>query len=768
MTAAPERRVMNKMKQAVRIAAVLAAAGMLAGLTACTGKPGEVPAPAEEISAAPTLIMGDAQHTEPAAIEGMTPVGTKGFVGFSIDTATGDFAVEDLRNGHIWYSTPPDAEEDTVAVGAAKFELRSQLVISIIREGETTTKSRNSANGCKEPGDITVETRENGAVVTYRFSKEGITIPVVYTLMEDGFTAEIRTEDIVETEDSRVMAVSLLPFFGAQDATVSGEMMMPSGNGTRIDFNNGKLAASPYRVQLYGRDIVTSPEQMTNRQENLSLPVFYLEKPGNGFVAFAEVGSANGYVNASVSGQSTEYNQAYFEFETRSIQTAYIGWGTTAISQKKVETTPIATGDIRVRYVLTDEEQEGSAEKAAVVRAWLTEVMGAQPLTADTAPLQLSVLGCMLKTKSVAGITMEAAEKMTGYADALKIVEDLRASGVSRITMRYQGWSKSELYGKIMTTADSLGKLGSDDDLQALASALTENGGHLYLNSMNTVFAQSGNGYSFNSDIIRDINKLQAEQYQYYTAVFFKNYGEDPMRVLTTDRTIRSLLSLSGELGRVFPQVGIALGDTGKLLYSDFSSGGLRRHEALRQLRSGLDAVSEETSLLGDNPNAYVLPYTSEVSNLPAYGTLYDISDGDVPFYSMVLRGLRVAGSTPINQSGDHTQAFLRCVETGMALNYEVIWEASDQRKGADLDSFYAAQYADVGESIKEQYARYAPLYEATAEATITHYEQQGDIVVTTYSNGVKSWVNYGDEVAEADGQTIPARDFVWTEEDAA
>ena len=46
-------------------------------------------------------------------------------------------------------------------------------------------------------------------------------------------------------------------------------------------------------------------------------------------------------------------------------------------------------------------------------------------------------------------------------------------------------------------------------------------------------------------------------------------------------------------------------------------------------------------------------------------------------------------------------------------------------------------------------------------EVIISHNEISKNLYKTTYSNGICIYVNYGDEVIEAEGQTIKACDYV-------
>lgn len=57
-----------------------------------------------------------------------------------------------------------------------------------------------------------------------------------------------------------------------------------------------------------------------------------------------------------------------------------------------------------------------------------------------------------------------------------------------------------------------------------------------------------------------------------------------------------------------------------------------------------------------------------------------------------------------------------------------------------------------------KEFGQLQDLYQILEGATIEdHYEINSKVFVTTYSNGVKVYVNYNTEVVEADGLSVPA-----------
>ena len=43
------------------------------------------------------------------------------------------------------------------------------------------------------------------------------------------------------------------------------------------------------------------------------------------------------------------------------------------------------------------------------------------------------------------------------------------------------------------------------------------------------------------------------------------------------------------------------------------------------------------STVFADGANSYVLPYVTNVSNVPVYSSGFNVTDFDIPFYQMVI-----------------------------------------------------------------------------------------------------------------------------------
>ena len=82
-----------------------------------------------------------------------------------------------------------------------------------------------------------------------------------------------------------------------------------------------------------------------------------------------------------------------------------------------------------------------------------------------------------------------------------------------------------------------------------------------------------------------------------------------------------------------------------------------------------------------------------------------------------------------------------------------------------DTQSYFMTQYRQWMTEIETAYARYNDFWHKVSGGRILEHALLGEnLRRVTYDNGVSVYVNYGAQEAEADGVTIPARDFVITE----
>ena len=100
--------------------------------------------------------------------------------------------------------------------------------------------------------------------------------------------------------------------------------------------------------------------------------------------------------------------------------------------------------------------------------------------------------------------------------------------------------------------------------------------------------------------------------------------------------------------------------------------------------------------------------------------------------------------------------------EYGAGLSFTVMKESSFALQKTLYTEYYGSDYDAWRDRMVEYYTRYnSELGHVFNQEMVDHQNISGTLSVTTYADGTKVYVNYDFEDATADGQTIPARDYL-------
>ena len=707
------------------------------------------------------VVSFSGEYMPQQAPEGMELVAQKGFAAMFASLETGRFAVEDMRTGNLYYSTPSDADADGTAFGADKEALQSEILVTDIVESDGLVETKNSYGGSLLKGGTVVSKTENGIQVLYKFMEEKYAILVEYFLCEDGFRARVLCDKIVEQGTERVYQVSVLPFFGARTAADrDGFLLVPDGSGAVMRFDAKRTDYPSYTARLYGNDYLTVEDYAGNRQENCLLPFIGLQGQSNGFLAMADNGAAYASVYAERAGQTTDYNHTYFGFHTRSQQISLIG-NPEAFTTKTVyvyEQGPITIGTVSVRYILSDSGPAEGLGKMAEIGGNIVRRFS-EKLTKKAAEtsLYLSVLGGYRSKKSVLGFRVNTTEVMTSLSDALLMKQELEKSGVDSFALIFHGLEKSELRGKIAKVFQPDGAIGSQKQWQELSKQLP---GRLYLNVDGVTFSKAGNGIKTEHAAIRDLslNKYRLVSYKRNT---WHPDDDQPERFLLAPKLASAyLLSMTDSISDT--GAGLCIENYGQMLYGDFSESGVRRGQTAIQVRETVKQAAQKLPVSAKNANYDAALYAEVLLDTPAYSSGYDALDESVPFYQMVMSGIKQVVSRPLNTYGSFEKEFLQCIKCGMIPQFELVYRNMEGLKESGLDSFYAADFSYWKGQVAKKYQDYRNLYERIRGQRIVGFRQLKDgISRTDYENGISVLVNQTELACQADQTEVPPMAYV-------
>lgn len=678
------------------------------------------------------------------------------------DTVESQIILKDKLTQEEWRSTPDDIAQDKRATGVNKINRQSDLIVQYHNTSYVTDQV-NSYTGAIKKGDFTWELIENGVAIRYYFPKQGFVIPVQYVLEEDCLAASIISEGIEEEvwEDpdtdpekkQSVMNVALLPFMGAAGSDDEGYLIIPDGSGALIHFNNGRTGAAIYQQDVYGRDDALTIRKAATTTYDVNMPLFGIVRNGRALMAVVENGDYQAQLNAMVNGQLTGYSNAYFAVQYIHMEANTIMPGSEHSTDVMLPTNTFRDmGNFTVRYYPLAAENATYADVAAAYRAQL----GLKESIADAATQQLEMVASIPSIDTFLGVPYESVRVLTSYEQAAQTLRDFAAEGLNDLTLRYTGWSKQSVRGKMVTGLDLDNRLGGKKAFDGLRQAVKETGAEMVLAVDLIDIYEDGNGYWSLFAATDSVNSTAKQVPEFLQSTGYQDPEGKPWYLLSPDKVPEAARKLAENLsGQVD---GVSLSMLGNTVYSSFGKTGISRTSAGMYWQQALETLSGKIQTLSaKTASAYAFPYIEQVDATPCASSRFEVTDMEIPFYQMVTHGAMVLYTEPANEDGNVRKALLRAIEYGMYPSWRVIAGDTALLSGTDYASWYAASLDAWREEIKNTAAWMAPLGVYAGMQMTGHEQVTATLSVTTYANGDMVLVNYGSEDAEHLGVTVPA-----------
>lgn len=690
------------------------------------------------------------------------------------DTATGNVAVYDKRDGEITYSNPLNADEDETANKNNKNLLKSQMVVYYYNS-TLKTGSYDSYTQCISKNQLQVESIENGVRYLYTIgeltTKEGaeglyFEIPLEYRLEDDSLVVSVPTKAIEEHNGS-IYRIQLLRNLGAAHKSESGYMVVPNGSGSIINFNNGKLTSAAYSQYIYDMDPMTSTYTTLENSNPARLPIFGICRENRSLLVEVEKGATTTVVNAEISGKYNDYNYAYPVLVLRNVDNLRnFGSSTTDVYVLEDDIYDI---NVTVRYTFLNEDYKGYDGLANYYRERLIAKGVLTPQTeSGELPFYYDVIGGVKETAHILGIQKLGTFAMTTFEEAGAMAEELAAEGITNQVMNLQGWFNEGYYHDAPHDIRLVKKMGSKSDLEALNEMLAGLGGTLYADVEFQCVTYADGGFNYSSESSRYYGAGYVAGFGIVNPTTLRNtsglgYKERLYDVLSPKFLPRYVEKFAAKIQK-YDISGISLRDLGSYLTSDKKrTNVITREEALEVVLAQLDLLeSTGKKLLINQANAYSFGYAEDIINVPMSDNSYAIVDEDIPLYQMIIHGCIDYSTDLLNfdDSEDMTLTVLQMIETGSAPHYVFTEQPSSRMKNTGMNHFYATTY-DVwkGEAV-EIYNRVNDALKYVTGAEMTGHEISGKVRKVTYSNGVTIYINYSDEAESMDGKTIPAMSY--------
>lgn len=708
--------------------------------------------------------------------EGMTGDGTTGKIedlasfalasenenlAFYVNDITGFFAILNKKTNDIWYSNPLDWEKDQIAQASNREQLQSQLVVTYLNASyDILTIPSTEAH-------IVSEHIGNKQIFTYVFNgaTRNFSIPVCFELKEDYLDVRILIEDIEENSDARITQITLLPFFAAGGLNDKGYALVPDGSGSLMSFNKSVKNLSQYTGYIYNRDITASSDSASyvDLNETISLPVYGIHKNGAGVLAVLTEGAGASAIKANVSRLFNSYNSITSHIIVRDTQTRRNSTGTTGAGQYYSNNT---SGNMGLRIYPLAKEDASYVGMAKRYRRYLIDEKGLSPIDSSSNILNaLNVeLFCAVKSPThFLGIPYTGVKKLTSFEDTKTIINDLKSKGIGNTVITLTGWNSGGMESTLSTKVSPDKKVGSKKELKDLISFAEQQG-------VNLVFDTDVQTFYYGTSQVKKFK---------HTAFALAN---TPVTVYPFSKSLNRSVMSGSFYNLIHPEFMVEFTDKiidnsmNNLSIKNFSfkSAGSDPYAAYNKERMVTRDVStnymEELFNKADEKtdgivstsigNSFVLGGVDNIVETPVFSSDLIMSQTSVPFYHIALRGYINLAATPMNLSSEVSELELKCAETGSSLFYQLMYSESTAFENTSFSDYYACSYTDYADIIAETYARMKVVYDAVGASTISNHEINGDVRITTFSNGAKVYVNYAKKAVTVNGVKIDARAY--------
>ncbi len=656
-----------------------------------------------------------------------------------------------------YYSETSDVAGMRQLLGTVKSNKRTQAKIEAMLETAGFTEE-----------DYIAQMELAGVEATVPVS---FTIPLEYRLADDYVEVSIPVSGLEENGGASIYKIEMLRNFGAAGTEDEGYIVVPNGDGSIINFNNGKTTASNYSQYIYGIDPLAADYTVIEAASNAALSLYAICGTDSTILATVEDGASLATITAGISGKINSYNYVYTTFVVRGSETLAM-FGSTGNEAELPVVEPVPYDSmLTVRYSFLDEDHTGYSGVANYYRERMIEegVLTLQE-SEENIKFYYDVIAGLEMTESFLGKQYMGLTAMTTFEEAQQMAQQLADAGVSNQVMNLQGWCNGGYYHEVLDYVWVNLKLGGKSGLEDLTEAVESLGGDLYVDVALQKVTYDSERFSY-----------QTESSKYYASGYAAGFGQiNPVTLRQTSslgysETCYDLISPKflvryvaafAETIEDYDVTGISLRDLGSTLQSDKKRTELiNREEALDVVIGQLELLdSTGKKLLVNQANDYAWPVTNDILNLPLSDNEYVLVDYDIPLYEMIVHGCIDYCGTVYNLTDvkDDETLVLTMLEYGASPHFVFTWESTSDMKYSGLNSLYSTTFTTWIDKAAEVYSEVnSVLSQVTGETVTEHQVISEDVRIVTYSNGVVIYINYSNADVTVDGVQIPAMGYV-------
>ncbi len=679
---------------------------------------------------------------------------------FAYDAQQNQFTVTDSRSGKVWSNgLSDDYYTEEIYSDVIRLAKMSLFTVTYVDETNNLIALRSTDEGVL----VTVEGSGNDIRLAVDLSSAEIQFAIEMTLQSNTLTVTVPADSISENKN-RLVALELLPYFGASINEEDGYIFYPDGSGALSRFKENTRSLYPVRQQIYG-DNFEQVEEYTDGastgQKWIMMPVFGVKQGDSAIVGIVSAGAADTSLCFAPSGYIYQASRVYpifnyrYAYSVQAVSNGNTAGGGTAEGEAAggdsenrivVYERERSTADFQVQYTFLDGTDANYSGMARTYRQYLlhNDMLNKSEELPD-------VMLDMLITVKKPMLLWEESVVASSFSYGNTILQELHDAGVGKMRLNLLGW-QSEGYNRYPAHFPVASSAGGNSDLRELLRLVQALDSRVALTD-NFIEADDGQGgYSRRDDL--SYNLLNQTYSNLDRTKFLMDFRQ-ALR-LFNDKWLPRAQSLEVQ--------SVSLDNIGRLLYPNGSTSSPQRRDSAAASAAALVKSAREG--LGDvsvsGANEYVLANATSIYGLPETSSQSFTFDESVPFVQIVLHGyLPYAPEIPGNLSADFNQTVLKWAEYGYTPYFSVAEHDASILSECDSQGVFISAFSDKKQDIVDTVKLFEEKLAAVQGLPISdHAQLDNSLVRVTYEGGAQLLVNYGSSPADYEGQPIAAGDF--------
>ena len=654
------------------------------------------------------------------------------------------FDVEDKATGVTWSSSMNDPTFTGKLAGLNEKKANSLLTVNVTNLDKGAGSITNAVLLNDKKLVTGYELIENGVRLHYDLASSSIALDAEILLDGETIVVRVPYESINCYGDFSIVSLDMMPYLCSGSDNADGFLFYPDGCGAILEFQDyAHFKELTQLFTVYGNtEKATSMLDFYDQEDpTVMMPVYGVSIDGHALLAVIEGGAETARISVNSSTKIVAVNYVFANFQYRR---GFDDMRVTSRSIKTYDKNAMET-DYSVRLMFLPEGQDSYSDMAVAYRDYLI----AGGLTANVGEQAVAI--DLFMSAPEEGLLFDTQRTVTTLEQASAILDELAAAGVESAQFSLKGWAKGG-YGSLPDRLPVESAVGSAKELTALMAKAADMGSTMSLTANFVEAASDSHTYSKRNDV-----------------VYLSNYAiltdpEEETFILSPD-VVREKFDAFSKKAQSLAISGLRFERVGQYIPYNYNKSHYHTTaQALEVYRQMLADAKERFGTVSVEGGAiWAAPYADLMTDVPYEDSGYQFTTQAVPFYQIVMHGLRDYTATPGNLSSDLDREVLRWVEMGYMPYFELTWDSTEALMYTDYQSLFTAQYTAWIDEVAQIAAAFSQgdLKDLRTALMLEHTKVAADVYRVRYDNGMTVYVNYNSADAEADGLTIPAMDYL-------